>query len=374
MGRRSRGHGCGSGWALRAWRAALGVVVCGSCAAPHHPGPDTLYAGHPERLRLDTSPLRGRRILIDPGHGGEFGGSQGVQETREADVNLGVGLYLWGLLHDAGADVHLTRASDRDFLPPGSTTLRDDLAARVACIDSLRPEVFLSLHHNSNAALDRERNAAGTYYRSEDDGPSLDLARDIHRRLAQNLGIQEARLLPGNYYVLRHAPTAAVLGEASYLSNPNVESRLELAEKQRLEAEAYFLGLLDYFRKGVPRITRVAAAGDTLHAGQLLRWRVDGGGGATIDPLAVELRVDGAPRPSGYDAARSEAALAADADLPAGRREIELWVRNTNGNSGVWRDSVVVVAPPARALVVQEPDPAAPGSDVRVRARLLDRW
>jgi N-acetylmuramoyl-L-alanine amidase len=376
MGRRSRRRGRGSRTRARACRSGTATlalaVLCGSCAAPHRPGPDTLYARHPERVQLDTTPLRGHRILIDPGHGGEFGGSQGVGATREADVNLGVGLYLWGLLHDAGADVHLTRASDRDFLPSGSTLLRDDLAARVACIDSLRPEVFLSLHHNSNAGLDRERNAVETYYRLEDDGPSFDLARDIHRRLAQNLGIQEARLLPGNYYVLRHAPTAAVLGEASYLSNPQVESRLELAEKQRLEAEAYFLGLLDYFRKGAPRITR-QATGDTLHAGDVVRWEVSGGG-ATIDPLAVELRVDGERRRSRYDAGRSEVVLAADADLAAGRREIELRVRNTNGNSGIWRDTLAVIAPPARALAVQEPDPAAPGSDVRVRIRLLDRW
>jgi len=166
--------------------------------------------------------VRGRRILIDPGHGGGFTGAEGAERTREADVNLGVALYLWGLLHDAGAEAQLTRASDRDFLPPGSNMLRDDLAARVALVDSLRPEVFLSLHHNSNAELDRERNAIETYYRLDDEGPSYDLARDIHRRLAQKLGIGAARLLPGNYFVLRQASTAAVLGEASYLSNPHV--------------------------------------------------------------------------------------------------------------------------------------------------------
>ncbi|MFQ5600163.1 MAG: N-acetylmuramoyl-L-alanine amidase [Candidatus Krumholzibacteriia bacterium] len=336
--------------------------------------PGSLYARRPELAGLDTRPLRGRRILIDPGHGGHFTGTRGpADQTREADVNLGVALYLWGLLRDAGAEVYLTRASDRDLLPDSSETLRDDLAARVALFDSLRPEVFLSLHHNSNAPLDRDRNAVETYYRLDDDGPSYDLARAIHRRLAQGLGITEARLRPGNYFVLRNAPAAAVLGEASYLSNPAVESQLRLADKQLLEAEAYFLGVLDYFSRGAPRIEKLEPAGDTLHAGGTLRFRITDAQGGRIDPLSVELRVDSRRVPAWFDVRHGELVLRADGALRPGTRLIEVRARNVRGNAAPpWRERIALHVPPARVFVRQRPDPAAPGSDIRLRIRLVD--
>jgi N-acetylmuramoyl-L-alanine amidase len=344
-----------------------------SCGPPPKPSaPPDLYNGRPHLAGLDLGPLRGRRILIDPGHGGRFEGALGAGNTREADVNLGVGLYLWGLLADAGAEVHLTRASDRDLLPDSSRALRDDLASRVALLDSLRPDVFLSLHHNSNAALDRERNAIETYYKLEDEGPSYDLARAIHARLVQNLGIPTAAILPGNYFVLRGATTTAVLGEASYLSNPATETNLRLAAKQKLEAESYFLGLLDYFRRGVPSIVKLEPGGDTLQAGGALRFRIAGDAASVVDPLAVELWLDGRPVPAHLDAAGGELVLPGDA-LAAGEHHVVVQARNTRGNSArAWTGAIVVHTSPARVLVQQEPDPAPPGTQVRLRLRVQD--
>jgi N-acetylmuramoyl-L-alanine amidase len=352
--------------------AGLGACAPQPPSRPPEAGREALYAGRPQLAGLDTGPLRGRRILIDPGHGGRFAGVEGVASTREADVNLGVGLYLWGLLRDAGADVHLTRASDRDLLADSTRTLRDDLAARVAQLDSLRPEVFLSLHHNSNAALDRERNAIETYYKLDDDGPSFDLARAIHAQLVRHLGIADTRLVPGNYFVLRGARTAAVLGEASYLSNPDVEAKLRLAEKQKLEAEAYFLGLLDYFRRGAPLLVRLPPAGDTLEAGADLRFGFEDGSGAGLDPLSVRAWVDGRPAAAHVDAPGSQLRLPA-ARLAAGRRAVRVEARNLRGHAArTWSDTLVVHAPAAELRLVQEPDPAAPGSELRLRVEVRD--
>lgn len=200
----------------------------------------------------DMSPLGGRRIVLDPGHGGFFEGAVGAGGLTEADVNLGVGLYLRGLLEWAGADVYLTRTADYDFLTPADSNLVRDLAFRVSFTDSIQPDVFLSLHHNSVASLDRTVNETQTYYPLGDDGASLDLARAIHRHLVINLEITPARILPGNFHVLRNASVPAVLGEPAMISNPVIEGRLSLAASQRLEAEAYFLGLLDYFSQGSP--------------------------------------------------------------------------------------------------------------------------
>ncbi len=201
---------------------------------------------------VDPSPLRGRLIMLDPGHGGKFRGAVGPNGLAEADVNLGVALYLRGLLEWAGADVVMTRTTDRDFLTAADTTLASDLAFRVSMMDSLQPDVFISLHHNSNPSRDPTINETQTYYRLGDEGASLELARAIHRHLALNLQITPAKILPGNFHVLREATVPAVLGEPAMLSNPVMAGRLSLAASQRLEAEAYFLGLLDYFAQGAP--------------------------------------------------------------------------------------------------------------------------
>ena len=184
---------------------------------------DSLYSDLSEDLSVsDPSVLAGRRIVIDPGHGGEYDGAIGADSLSEAEVNLGVALYLWGLLRDAGAEVHMTRSSDRDFLPEGAAEsgtglaalLRVDLTERIARANEFEPEVFISIHHNSNIALDRQRNGVEIYYRGTDHGASLELATDVHTHLARNLGISGTTIKTGNYFVLRNSKAgAAVLGE-----------------------------------------------------------------------------------------------------------------------------------------------------------------
>jgi len=228
----------------------------GGCAGPH-PAPQSPHIPGYESLQedfqhVDLTPMRHRRIVLDPGHGGFFRGAVGPNGLTEAEVNLGVALYLRGLLEWAGAEVWLTRSADTDFLSPADSSLATDLAMRVSLSDSLQPDVFLSIHHNSNAALDRTINETQTYYPLSDDGASLDLARAIHRHLVINLGIQPASIRPGNFHVLRNATVPAVLGEPAMISHPVMAGRLSLAASQRLEAEAYFLGLLDYFSGGLP--------------------------------------------------------------------------------------------------------------------------
>lgn len=252
----------------------------------------------PDLVGVDTSPLRDRRILIDPGHGGYFRGAVGDGGLTEAEVNLGVALYLQGLLQWAGAEVHLTRTVDTDFLSPADSSLAGDLAARVALADSLMPDVFLSIHHNSTASRDPDINETQTYYPIGREGADRDLARAIHRRLVRALEIEPAKILPGGFHVLRNAPVPAVLGEPAMISNPVIEGRLSLARSLELEAHAYFLGLRDYFAAGTP--TWVTDWPDTLEAdapAAMATWRFDPGGAVAppLDPSTVQVTVDDRP-------------------------------------------------------------------------------
>jgi N-acetylmuramoyl-L-alanine amidase len=282
--------------------ASLGTSGCALFPrrppAPPRPAPgyehlrDTL-------ARVDASGIAGRRIALDPGHGGFFRGALGVHGLTEAEANLGVALRLRDLLATHGALVFLTRETNRDFLTSADSSLRADLAERARLAGSFAPDLFLSIHHNADARGAHDVNETQTYYKVGDEGPSLDAAQDVHRSLVRNVGIATNQVLPGNFYVLRVSDAPAILTETSYITYPGVEKRLRLPEKQALEAEALFIGLAHYFARRVPVIEEMVAdwstgsrwmGGPDWAPGPVLRARIHG----SFDEASLE--VDGVPR------------------------------------------------------------------------------
>ena len=371
---------------------AAGALAAGCGGRPAAPPAAVDNVGYHQLREVvgdrDFTPLLGRSIVIDPGHGGHFPGVVGRDGLREADVNLGVALYLRGLLEWAGANVVLTRSADYDFLTPADSSLAADLAARVAVVDSLRPDVFVSIHHNSNAALDRDLNETQTYYPVGRDGPDLDLARAIHRHLVKNLEIEPAKIMAGNFYVLRNSPVTAALGEPAMLSHPEVERKLSRAKKQELEAKAYFLGLLDFFAGGNPRFEGPFAMTprgprpleEIVPDGSFQLWDgfwsfspggADSLSGPALDPASVRLLVDGAAMPVNVSPDGRIISTKMTKPRGRGRHRIELTGRNLAGRAAVpwiqeWTDDVPTGD--ARILAFFE-NPA-----VGDRARALLTW
>src|SRR5512132_3064645 len=95
--------------------AAAFLAFLAGCAAHHPPapppGPPPPPAGYDHPVDplapLARAPLAGRRVVLDPGHGGFFRGALGVHGLTEAEVNLGVALELASLLRARGAEVLL---------------------------------------------------------------------------------------------------------------------------------------------------------------------------------------------------------------------------------------------------------------------------
>jgi N-acetylmuramoyl-L-alanine amidase len=309
---------------------------------------------------VDASVLAGRKIVLDPGHGGFFRGALGLDGLTEAEVNLGVALKLRDLLTAHGAEILLTRSEDRDFLTPSDSTLRSDLAARAALARPFAPDLFVSIHHNADPAGRRDVNETQTYYKLGDEGPSLELAQDVHRALVRNVGIRPNQVISGNYFVLRESEAPAILTEVSYITNPAVEKKLRLPEKQQLEAESLFLGITRYFMRRLPVITTF----------------VDQGGGVLMARVAgafdrVDLEVDG----RGVSAARSDDVIQWNppAPLEQGPHEARLIVALAGEGTArpkalrfdVWRETTRLEA---RAW----PAASNPGSIVAVEIRARD--
>lgn len=236
-------------------------------APPARPLPPAGYDGRRDSLdSVDPGVLRGRRIMLDPGHGGFFPGTRGVNGLTEKEVNLGVALALRDLLVAAGAEVRLTRDTDRDFLTPADSSLRADLAERARLNREWGPDLFVSIHHNADARGRNDVNEVQTYFPVGDDGVAYDLGQDVHRSFTRNLGITPARLIPGNFYVIRTSDAPALLTEGSYLTYPPTEARLRDPAAQRLEAEAIYLGIARTFMRRAPRLTAFEALDDAGRA------------------------------------------------------------------------------------------------------------
>ncbi len=334
---------------------------------------------------LDVSALKGKIIVIDPGHGGRFSGAVGKKDLKEADVNLGVALKLARLLLEGGTYVVLTRYSKGDLLPLGgkdvdTPVLKEDLQVRVDISNNIEPDLFISIHHNADAKTNRDVNNTKVFYKMSDEGPSLDAGRDIHRHLVQNLRITspDNKVLPGNYFVLRNNKAPAILGESSYISNPKIEKKLKTQDAQLLEAQSYFLGILDYFARQVPRVLNLSPRDTTISDVRptIEGFVTDGEGGAGIDPQTIVMTLDGERIAHIFDPQRGTVSYRHPDRLSNSLHTISLSARNLRGNSSnLASASFYVSLPPARIDLSVRPEMAPPESGIplMIRAFVTDK-
>jgi len=208
--------------------------------------------------------LKGKKIFLDPGHGGEDRHNKGKLDiVVEADVNLKVGLYLREYLQKAGAEVLMSR--DKDATVP--LKLRSELA------NNSGADVFISIHHNApGSKKDDWTNYTSTYYHAletdfEHEPSNRDIARYIQRDLAYvmdnpgGLGSFDGTYSDYIIYpkmgfsVLRLTTIPAVLVEGSFFTNNYEEQRLSIEEFNEIQAWGIFRGLAKYYRAGIPEIT-----------------------------------------------------------------------------------------------------------------------
>lgn len=303
-----------------------------------------------------ATPLAGRVIVVDPGHGGKESGTVGPAGTKEKDVNLAVSRHLAELLSAAGARVVLTREGDTGVAPAGSS-LADDLKARVEIANRLEADLFVSVHHNATLDSRKSLETTETYYKMDDPGPSVDVGAALHGALVRNLQLSGERLMPGNYAVLRNARVPAVLGEASYLTHPPTEEKLRRPEKQLLEAQAYYVGILEYFGKGTPRVSALeqAPGGESDRPTWLASFT-----GGPIDPASIDLRLDGKSVTGYFDPEEGTLLFQPDRPLSNATHSLSLSARNVGGNTTPRAERSFAIARPAMTLRFEPPFSALP--------------
>lgn len=339
--------------------STLCVVLCG-CMSPSCPPPSTLRIN-----QVETGPLRGKTIVIDPGHGGPEHGAVGPQGVQEAEVNLGVALYLWGLLKYAGANALLTRSADTSVDRSAAFSLDKDLDARSSIGNQKNADLFVSIHHNSDIKH-RNRNDIQIYYKMSDTGPSRDAAKCILQGLKQQLDVSEGAIYPGNYRVLRTSNAAAILGESSFLSNKRNEGKLSFQRTLQREAEGYFNGILLYFQKGVPVIAELYPEQLTLPVARPeIKVRIiSGSGNNPVDPSSIIIKLD-YKRCSTFSFHKNGMLLFAPPQpLRNGQHTVCINLKNMAGNSAAEKRASFTISLPPASIELKPVFPVIPPDGV----------
>jgi len=238
-----------SGWwrvqagSLKGWVASQ--YLRADTGTPALPAPSTSPAPIPQPIHAPgTNPapapndpsavLRGKRIILDPGHGGKDPGAIGrTLGTMEKTVNLQLAKLVKARLEDLGAVVFMTREDDS----------YPTLAERVAYARQMQGDVFISIHHNS--ALDQTVRGTMTFYAK--DGLSRLLAEAVHEELVRAIGLRDLQVRRANYYVIVNNPYPAILCEIGFLSHPDEERLVRDPEFQARAAQGIVQGLIRYF-------------------------------------------------------------------------------------------------------------------------------
>jgi len=192
--------------------------------------------GIPARLSLELSrePLwhimKGHRVLVDPGHGGNDMGGRGPIDLLEKRMTLAVANYLIEQLSGLGCQAWLTRAADVHLY----------WRERLAVARRERSGVIVSLH----TAWSSDPTVAGIGVQwLNQNGQAL--AERIHAALLRRLPLPDRGLGAGSPAVDPALP--AVVVEFATISNPVEEGWLRSSTFLKRAALAMADGIKNYF-------------------------------------------------------------------------------------------------------------------------------
>ncbi|HWM01552.1 MAG TPA: N-acetylmuramoyl-L-alanine amidase [Actinophytocola sp.] len=213
--------------ALRNFQRDYGLNVDGIC------GPETLRAlrqlsprargGSPvllreqERVRKAGPRLRGKRIVIDPGHGGSDHGVT-VGDVREADLVWDLARRLEGRMVATGMQALLSRGRDQCPTEADRANFANDVGG----------DLFLSLHTDANSSQ-LAQGVASFHFGTTTGSTSTigeTLAGFVQRELAVRTGLRDCHVHRKTWDTLRLTRCPAVRIEIGYLTNADDRRRL----------------------------------------------------------------------------------------------------------------------------------------------------
>ncbi|HEX3791305.1 MAG TPA: N-acetylmuramoyl-L-alanine amidase [Pseudonocardiaceae bacterium] len=234
--------------ALRSFQRDFGLVVDGICGpatlrslrqlSPKVRGGRPVFLREQERVREAGPLLRGKRIVIDPGHGGADQGVL-VDGIAEADLMWDLARRLEGQMVATGMEALLTRGPDRNPTESERAVFANETGA----------DLYLSLHVDANSSPDACGVACFHFGTGSGDGTGTSstlgeaLAGFIQREVAARTGMVDCRTHPKSWDSLRMTRCPAVRLEIGYLTNPADRAKLTDPALRDVVAEAILIAV-----------------------------------------------------------------------------------------------------------------------------------
>lgn len=208
-------------------------------------GVSLIHAKGHKNISEEDLRLRGKTIVIDPGHGGGDRGTKGKKlGTIEKDLNLKVAQNIKKELEErTDAKVILTREKDTSLLP--KTRQKEELQARVKVAKDHSADLYISIHHD--AFEDTNVKGITTHY-GANKREDKKLAKIVQEAIFdQNIDNRDRGIHGSDFLVLRENPSPAILIELGFTSNEGDEKRMNTEEFQSKSKKGIVDGIINYF-------------------------------------------------------------------------------------------------------------------------------
>lgn len=153
-------------------------------------------------------PLKGKVIILDPGHGGTDKGAS-YYGYYEADLVLDISNILKSELEKQGANVYQTRTGNYDLSTPNTKRRKkSDFDNRIKLINNINPSLIISIH--LNASNNSNYNGMQIFYNQ---------SKDLANIISNNLNLRRKPVKRNNIYLLNNLTYDAILIEWGFISN-----------------------------------------------------------------------------------------------------------------------------------------------------------
>ena len=203
-----------------------------------------------QTIQVTATPVSGKIVVLDAGHGVPDEGAQSSNGTTEAETNLKITLKVQTLLEQSGCSVILTRSDENAIYDLDSKTLKQkkisDIHNRVKIGNNSSADIFVSIHLNK--IPQQQYYGWQCFYQAKSE-QSQKLAKQLQSNLNEAIQKENKRVAMklDNVYIIKHVEIPLSIVECGFLSNPEEEKQLLDDDYQNRLAWGIYNGILDYF-------------------------------------------------------------------------------------------------------------------------------
>lgn len=211
---------------------------------------ETKENGQHKTMETTASPVSGKTVVLDAGHGVPDEGAQSSNGTTEAETNLKIALKVQNLLEQSGCNVILTRSDENAIYDLDSNTLKQkkisDIRNRVKIGNESSADIFVSIHLNK---IPQSQYYGWQCFYKPNNEQSTKLAKQLQENLNKSIQKENKRVAMklDTVYIMKHVEIPISIVECGFLSNPEEEKQLLDDSYQNKLAWGIYNGIQEYF-------------------------------------------------------------------------------------------------------------------------------